>query len=537
MKKIFKTSKRRIEKKHLIIGIILFAIYLGSALVTIDDYGFTWDILYEHLNGQVIMQYYINPSSADSVRTMLEHNFYMPPKFASIIMTLSYRWFTENGTIPGNISFDVPIIILGSLTLLLTYFFMLKEVGFKAALFSSLSFMIYPRLFEHIHNNMKDPIAMMVTLLFYFMFFKYFQTRKLKFAILTAISTALLLHTKIYTVFAFLTVLIWLAWNWKDTKSLFTSRNTLYHAIIGIMIFIVLINFLAPIYWKEFLFLKVFKVTTILRHPTLYMGQVYTNGPPLNYAIIMMIITTPLAILGATIYGFQQILKNLDKNKPFYTLLILALFIPIIKYPILNLTIYNGTRQLMDSFPFMFMIAGIGFALAYDHIRKFLRSKIYNQTLAKYATIIIFACMFIVPLIMIIQLHPHQKIYFNPLVGGVKGAQDKFEMEYWGSSYKQGSEWINENLPPGSAVMVPIAYHLPEKYLDKDIILITEEELDLLKNYEKYYVMTIRSGYYAADRSGIWTPWLKGMTIIHQVKVKNVPLLDIYEVTHVKRLE
>ena len=36
-----------------------------------------------------------------------------------------------------------------------------------------------------------------------------------------------------------------------------------------------------------------------------------------------------------------------------------------------------------------------------------------------------------------VRLHPHEYVYYNELVGGVKGAEDKFELDYWGNSYAE----------------------------------------------------------------------------------------------------
>ena len=44
------------------------------------------------------------------------------------------------------------------------------------------------------------------------------------------------------------------------------------------------------------------------------------------------------------------------------------------------------------------------------------------------------------------QLHPYEYIYFNRLIGkGVAKASEYYETEYWGSSYKEGVEWLVNN--------------------------------------------------------------------------------------------
>jgi hypothetical protein len=46
-----------------------------------------------------------------------------------------------------------------------------------------------------------------------------------------------------------------------------------------------------------------------------------------------------------------------------------------------------------------------------------------------------------------VRLHPYQLVYFNSLVGGPSGAQNRFEMDYWGFSYKEAMQWLLSNNP------------------------------------------------------------------------------------------
>ena len=45
------------------------------------------------------------------------------------------------------------------------------------------------------------------------------------------------------------------------------------------------------------------------------------------------------------------------------------------------------------------------------------------------------------------RLFPYEHVYFNRVSGGLPAAQGNFELDYWGLSYREGAEWINENVP------------------------------------------------------------------------------------------
>ena len=44
------------------------------------------------------------------------------------------------------------------------------------------------------------------------------------------------------------------------------------------------------------------------------------------------------------------------------------------------------------------------------------------------------------------RLHPYEYLYYNSLVGGLKGAYGKYETDYWGLGYKEAVLWFNKNI-------------------------------------------------------------------------------------------
>jgi hypothetical protein len=47
-------------------------------------------------------------------------------------------------------------------------------------------------------------------------------------------------------------------------------------------------------------------------------------------------------------------------------------------------------------------------------------------------------------------------VFFNRLAGGTRGAREKFELDYWGVSFKQAAEWMNANLSEGSRLLLTV---------------------------------------------------------------------------------
>jgi hypothetical protein len=53
-----------------------------------------------------------------------------------------------------------------------------------------------------------------------------------------------------------------------------------------------------------------------------------------------------------------------------------------------------------------------------------------------------------------INIHLYEYIYFNRLSGGLIGAYNRYETEYWGLSLREAMEWVNQNSKTGTQVLV-----------------------------------------------------------------------------------
>jgi hypothetical protein len=75
-----------------------------------------------------------------------------------------------------------------------------------------------------------------------------------------------------------------------------------------------------------------------------------------------------------------------------------------------------------------------------------------------------------------IRLHPYQYIYYNNLTGGTLGAFRKFESDYWATSYRQATLYLNQHASIGARVVVWGAPHLVKRYARKDLKIINFRE-------------------------------------------------------------
>jgi len=55
-------------------------------------------------------------------------------------------------------------------------------------------------------------------------------------------------------------------------------------------------------------------------------------------------------------------------------------------------------------------------------------------------------------------LHPYQSVYFNRFLGGgLAGASERFETDYWGASYREATEWLVANGLPDADGPIRVA--------------------------------------------------------------------------------
>jgi hypothetical protein len=91
-----------------------------------------------------------------------------------------------------------------------------------------------------------------------------------------------------------------------------------------------------------------------------------------------------------------------------------------------------------------------------------------------------------------VRYHPHQNVYFNSLVGGPGGAVNRFEMDYWGLSYRHLLEYIVAN---DTAARIPVrAAHAPGRF-NADILPARDRKRLVYVSDDsgaKYYITNFR---------------------------------------------
>ena len=176
--------------------------------------------------------------------------------------------------------------------------------------------------------------------------------------------------------------------------------------------------------------------------------------------------------------------------------------IPFTIFSIGSFSFYDNFRQVLFILPPVFLMAGVAL------------SKI-RQPMWQAALI---ALVILPGIVDGIRSHPYEYIYYNRFIGGVRGAQGRFEMDYWATSFRETAEYVNSIALPNSYVWVEGPAHIFNTYARDDLKVLDAFDPDLLTG--EYYIV-------APSRHGLDTFIAPDAEVIYTVSREGAPLAVI----------
>jgi hypothetical protein len=158
---------------------------------------------------------------------------------------------------------------------------------------------------------------------------------------------------------------------------------------------------------------------------------------------------------------FSGILSKGDRDRRFLVVLVWLWFLlPVATVMIGRVPIYNNFRHLLFALPPAFIIMGYGAWKLFEVLRSpLLRAGMVVVALAP-------------GIVGIVRLHPYEYIYYNELVGGVRGAEGLFALDYWCTSFREAMAFVNQAAEPGDRVALGI-FQTATSFARDDIQLVT----------------------------------------------------------------
>lgn len=430
--------------KHLFF--ILFLIgYITFSLLTYKDFGLTSDEFIEKKAAQGLNNYLSAPATPD--RMVERYHFSLENTKGHHPLTTKYQrsYQAFQNVINRTDSYEIDHLInllSGSFFFIIAY--ILFYIHYKSSLKASIGLLFLfftPRLIGDIPSNNKDvPFALMflASLGAIYITTKYKINNYLKVLILGILFG----FTETFRAPGFTLYLVYILFYFIHAyqNSELNRKNTLNFLAEFVLIAVVSIPFSIIFFpWlgsnlisnmNEFLLNS--QSFQNWDNKMFFEGQFLSKDQrPWYYLFTWIGITTPvvtLAFLPIAVANIKKYFKN-----ELFLLSFLALVINLVLYLTLQPVIYNALRHFLYILPCISIIAAIAFI------------DLMNTLNTKYKRVLIGLVVLNAALITYyyVAMHPYQYIYFNELIGGLKGAQGRYEMDYWGATYKEASQWLS----------------------------------------------------------------------------------------------
>ncbi|MBB4369066.1 4-amino-4-deoxy-L-arabinose transferase-like glycosyltransferase [Bradyrhizobium sp. cir1] len=149
-----------------------------------------------------------------------------------------------------------------------------------------------------------------------------------------------------------------------------------------------------------------------------------------------------LVLMGGAVVSTFALLPRGDvpaRRKTILLMLTLAATLPLAIAMVKRPALYNGIRHFVFVIPPMAVLGGVAFAWAMERLRA-------NHRTWQPVVLATFCFGLALSLAEMIRLHPYQYTHFNHIAGTVRGADDRFMLDYWGLALKQASDELREQL-------------------------------------------------------------------------------------------
>jgi len=135
----------------------------------------------------------------------------------------------------------------------------------------------------------------------------------------------------------------------------------------------------------------------------------------------------------------------------------LWLFVPVFTVMVVLPTMYSNFRHFLFIIPPIFIFCSIGLQGIFERVKVFP------------AYILLLIILVLPNIYWNVNLHPYEYVYYNSAIGGVRGAFRNYELDYWTTSYKEATEYINKVSPKNANVVVWGPNHIVERYARDDL--------------------------------------------------------------------
>lgn len=408
------------------------------------DYGIAWDEPWQVRHGAVLWRFVFEDDDGLLVDRARYHGTLIPFLWISmeklgLVADARQLYFLRH---LGNFS----LYYFG-----IVGFYFLCRRGFGAwtwALLGAMFLVLSPRLFGHGFFNPKDVPFMSFFVWAIYTCVLFLERPNWKTALVHGLTCVVLINFRLLgalvpvLTFAFLGARFVML---PQTRSRW--QRTLAMHLIFVTILCIGVVLLWPTLWDQPItqFINAFK--HLARFPwrgdVLYLGEYFQSDKlPWHYPLVWMAVTIPIVYLAFMPVGLLDLARRIFARQEGFAehwldLLVLCwMVIPVAAVLILDSVLYDDWRHLYFVYPAMLWFSLRGAAATWTWVS--------HGPALKYraAFVALLTFSLLANAASIAAYHPYQNVYFNRLAGSGDQIRNRFELDYWGVSYKDGLAYI-----------------------------------------------------------------------------------------------
>jgi hypothetical protein len=249
---------------------------------------------------------------------------------------------------------------------------------------------------------------------------------------------------------------------------------------------------------------------------------------PLDYLPTWLLRTTPeIVLLGLALFLVFLLARPSGLRalrRPGLLGVTVAGVLPLVYVIATRAALYDGPRHILFLQPLIALAAASGLVAAVD----FLREKRAAKRLAA-AAVLVVAAGVALPVASMLSLRPLEYVYFNHASGGLAAAEGRFELDYWGLSYRLGVEWVQQNVTRPGGVRLAGCSHpgVTEPFVREPVRFVgtpifgLDDDPDVLL--------------YTALHDCVEEPPAEAPDgrVVHTIRRQGVPVLTVFEVERI----
>lgn len=445
-----------LNKKNQPLFRFLFAgvtVVLFFLMTTVSfHYGITGDDLDQKIYGEKVLNFYTSfgkDTSCLHLKVGNKENLYLYGGLFSMISAAANRY------IGGLDEYDMRHLInalAGFFAILFTGLLARRLGNWLTGFLALLLIASWPQFFGQSMNNPKDiPFALTYILTIYFLVKLVMELPRpsARTWIMTAVSIALAINIRvgglllIGMLFAFVIGTYILN---AEKRKLISSTNSTGYLFIRLIFVAIAGYFGGLLFWPYGLVGPMSNPLSALKEQTnfamgiglLFEGKAISSREiPWYYIPKWLEITTPLVVMFAAIA--QLVLWYFARKKFSSTVTLLIIFATMFPWAYAayqHSPLYDGLRQFLFVIPMIAVLA----ALTWSYLLTELKWNWFSYL----AAVILLGDIGYLTSWMI-KNHPNEYVYFNPIIGGIKGANGKFNTDYYMNSVRKTAEWFKQS--------------------------------------------------------------------------------------------